>query len=103
MHDGVKFRGCGVRLGLARTQRFLSPFQRADIEVDARPAGNLPLIARDREAAGEPRMPVPVHAATAKLEVPVSLGSDAFLPRRNRAISILRMQHVTPAEIGALF
>src|SRR5271157_2596889 len=83
-------------------ERLFGPLQRADVEVDPRPARNLSLFVADRHAARQDSVPLPVHAAIAVLDVPTSSRADALFPGGNGPRGIIRVQHVPPSEIGTL-
>ncbi len=47
-------------------------------------------------------MPGPVHAAKAVLDVPDALRGDARLPRVDRPLGVIGVQHLSPAEVRTL-
>ena len=87
---------------LALAQRLLGLLEPADVEVDAGPADDPAVVVPHGDAAGEDGVPPSVRAPEAVLDVPRALGPDAFLPGRDGPLGVVRVEHVPPAEFGAL-
>src|SRR5690606_23101318 len=87
-------------VGLA--QRLLRPFHPADVEVDARPARDVPLGIPDGHTLRQHVMIAAVGAENAVLAVPRRAPPDAVQPRLCGRLPVVGMQDAGPAEAGAL-
>jgi hypothetical protein len=91
-----------LKVSVRSRQFFFRPLQPADIEIDAGPTHNLPVVVSYGNASGQDWMILAVHTQEAVLDIPGASRPGALFPCRNRTLRVVRMQHTTPSELRAL-